>query len=82
MSDENNLDFAVDYPKAARVVKRSFYVDDCLTGSDSIQEAIQLQHELQELSIKGGFLLRKWNSNEPSALQHIKPELQDFQSTL
>ncbi len=79
---QNAFEYALEYPKAARVVERSFYVDDCLTGSDSIQGAIELQRELQGLFNKGGFLLRKWNSNEPSVLQHIKPELRDAQCTL
>ena len=39
---QNALDFAVDYPQAAKVVEDSFYVDDGLTGADSIQDAIEL----------------------------------------
>ena len=61
---QNALDFAVDYPQVAKVVGR-FYVDDGLTGADSIQDAIELRNQLQELFMKGGFLLRKWNSSEP-----------------
>ena len=56
---QNALDFAVEYPQAAKVVEDSFYVDDGLTGADSIQDAIKLQGQLQELFTKGGFLLRK-----------------------
>ena len=44
---QNALDFSVEYPNAAKVVNNSFYVDDCLTGSDSIQGAIELQCGLQ-----------------------------------
>ncbi len=51
-------------------------------GSDSIEGAIELQRELQELFDKEGFLLRKWNSSQLSVLQHIKPELRDAQSSL
>ncbi len=72
----------MEYLKAAKVVEKSFYVDDCLTGSDSIEGAIELQRELQELFDKGGFLVRKWNSSQLSVLQHIKPELRDAQSSL
>ena len=61
----------------------SFYVDDdCLTGANSVQDAVELQVELQGSFGEGGFLLRKWNSSEPSVLRHINPELQDVQSTL
>ena len=31
---QNALDFATEYPNAANVVEQSFYVHDCLTGSD------------------------------------------------
>ena len=72
---QNAVDYALEYPNAAREVERSFYVDDCLTGSDSIGGAITLQRELQELFNKRGFLLHKWNSNQPEVLNHLHPKL-------
>ena len=56
---QNALDHAMEYPLAANSVNTSFYVDDGLTGADSIQDAIELQRQLQDLFAKGGFLLRK-----------------------
>ena len=78
---QNALDLALEYPQAAAVVKKSFYVDDGLTRADSIQEAIKLQKQLQDLFGRGGFLLRKWNSNQPDVLQHLPPELRDTNQT-
>ncbi len=72
---QNALDLLMDFPLAAKAVDDSFYVDDGLTGADSIDQAVKLHHELQSLFTKGGFLLRKWNSNESEVLQHIDPEL-------
>ena len=72
----------MEYPNAAKVVNELFYVNDCLTGSDTPEGAIKLHCELQALFGKGRFLLRKWNSSEPSVLQHIDPDLQDAQCTL
>ena len=46
--------FSMEFPKAAQVVKESFYVDDCLAGSDSARGAVELQRELQALFDKGG----------------------------
>ncbi len=43
---QNALDFALEYPQAAEVVRKCFYVDDGLTGADSVQEAIKLQGQL------------------------------------
>ena len=68
------------YPLAAKVVDESFYVNDGLTGVDSTKEAIELQKQLQDLFSQGGFLLRKWNFNDPAVLQHISPELKDSQT--
>ena len=64
---------------AAKVVDLSFYVDDALTGADSVDEAIALQQQFQELFKHAGFTLRKWNSSNPSVLQHIPDELKDTQ---
>ena len=77
---QNSLDFGLEYPQATSAVEKSFYVDDGLTGADSVEEAIQLQKQLQDLFSRGGFLLRKWNSSETEVLQHITPELRDSQS--
>lgn len=77
---QNAADFLLEYPLAARAVNESFYVDDGLTGADSIEEAITLQCQLQQLFDRGGFLLRKWNSSDPTVLKHIPNELKDAQS--
>ena len=77
---QNALDFTLEYPQAADVVNKSFYVDDGLTGADSVQEAVKLQGQLQDLFSKGGFFLRKWNSSDPSVLRHLSPDLKECQS--
>ena len=77
---QNALDFAAEFPEATKVMDKSFYVDDCLTGTDSIAEAIKLQTQLQSFFSKGGFLLRKRNSNEAKVLEHIPPDLKDSQA--
>ncbi len=59
---QNALDHALEFPLAADAVKKSFYVNDCLTGADSKEDAIVLQQQLQKMFNIGGFLLRKWNS--------------------
>ena len=79
---QNVIDNASEFPLAVKAVFNSFYVDDGLTGADSKEEAIILQQQLQGLFAKGGFLLRKWNSNVASVIQTLPPELQDSQSIL
>jgi hypothetical protein len=78
---QNALEFAIDYPQAAKAVDDSFYVDDGLTGADSVQDAIGLQQQLQDLFAKGGFLLRKWISSELTVLDHIPIELKGANPT-
>ena len=46
---QNTTGFSLEFPTAAKAVNESFYVDDGLTGVDSIDEAIALQRQLQEL---------------------------------
>ena len=59
----NSLDLASKYPLHSCTSHQcSFYVDYGLAGADSVQEAINLQTQLQSLFSKGGFLLRKWNA--------------------
>ena len=65
------------HPLAAEAVRDCFYVDDGLLGADSLPEATELQKEAQNMFAKGGFLLRKWKSNEPEALRHLPPHLVD-----
>ncbi|XP_036343160.1 uncharacterized protein LOC118752381 [Rhagoletis pomonella] len=60
-----------DCPRAAATLKECFYVDDCLSGTDTVGEAVQLQQQVQELLLRGGFTLRKWNSNSSDFLQGI-----------
>ena len=73
---QNALDHEQEFPLASKVVQESVYVDDCLTGSDDVNGAISLYHQLLDLFNQGGFLLRKWNTSEPSVLQHIDPNFE------
>ena len=46
---QNAADFSLEFPAAGKAVNESFYVDNGLVGADSIERAISLQHQLQEL---------------------------------
>ena len=79
---QNAADFAHEYPMAAKIVNEAFYVDDCLTGADSVEEGIELYRQLQALFAKADFLLRKWNSSSPSVLEGVPHELRDDKTSL
>lgn len=56
-------DTAVAYPTGSLVLGRDIYVDDVVTGADSIEQALLLRSELSRILSSGGFHLRKWTSN-------------------
>lgn len=54
-----------NYPLAATAIARDFYVDDLLSGADSLEEALTLRNQIICLLQRGCFQLRKWSSNAP-----------------
>ncbi|XP_053692239.1 uncharacterized protein LOC128740701 [Sabethes cyaneus] len=65
------------FPDAAKVLAEDFYVDDMMSGVDSIEEGVQLCAEIQRLLSGGGFTLRKWSSNCPAVLERIPEDCKD-----
>ena len=59
------------FPRAAAILQRDVYMDDVVTGADSIEEATDLQSELRQLCKAGGFNLRKWASNQPALMEKL-----------
>ena len=53
------------------LLRERLYVDDFLGGADSVKEAEEIYQESREIMRKGGFNLRKWNSNSKEVLQAI-----------
>lgn len=51
-----------------------FYVDDLLSGTDTVETAIEARHQLKEMMNKGGFLLKKWSSNSVDFMKSIPPD--------
>ena len=78
---QNAIEHADEFPLAAAAVHKSFYVDDGLVGAVSVEGATELQQQLQSLFARGGFLLRKWKSSHPEAINHLPPELLDSHLT-
>ncbi|XP_043064098.1 uncharacterized protein LOC122320088 [Drosophila ficusphila] len=75
-----SYDEEAEFPLAAKIVRRDFYVDDLISGGDSIEEAAQIREQVKELLSKGHFPIRKWCSNEAAALEG-EPEI-DREKTL
>jgi hypothetical protein len=64
------------------VLSNDFYVDDLLSGTSTLQDAIILQQELSTLLQTAGYTKRKWASNHPTFPNNIPTELQETQPTL
>ena len=68
-----------DFPRASNILSNSFYVDDCLTGAETVEEAISLQHELYQLLMKAQMTLRMWRSSSAEVLKHIPGTLKEVE---
>lgn len=70
------------FPLGAAVLKNDFYVDDCFSGASNINEALEKQQQLIEITKKGGFHICKWSSNHPALLESIAAEDREIQLPL
>ena len=70
-------DFLVD-----EVILSDSYVDDFLTGAESIDEAKKLRNEWQEKLLGGDFSLRKWSSSGVEVLKDLPPHLLETKHVL
>lgn len=63
------IDYKDKYPKAAEKVAKEFYMDDLMSGCETIKEGEELIKDMHELLKEGGFILQKWASNREELLQ-------------
>ena len=72
------LQLALDYydsqPAASKTIQNDFYVDDLLTGSDSLEEAANLKTTVTSILQTAKLPLRKWCSNSLKLLADIPEE--------
>lgn len=59
------------YPLASEIVRRDFYMDDLMTGSNTIEECCQLRKQIHAILETAKFPLRKWCSNSQTILENI-----------
>ena len=64
-------------PKLVEVLENSFYVDDLITGEDSVEESFQIYKGSKQIMATGGFNLRKWHSNSDELLAKNNRTLYD-----
>jgi len=62
------------FPLASLITQTDFYVDDLMTGSDDLDEAIENQRQIRLMLQTAGFRLRKWCANHNDLLANVPPE--------
>ncbi|XP_045502155.1 uncharacterized protein LOC123699276 [Colias croceus] len=64
-------DEKLKFPVASEITKNDYYIDDLMTGCDTLQEAKIIYNEMNKLMKSGGFTLQKWSSNCKELLKYI-----------
>ncbi|OXU17668.1 hypothetical protein TSAR_006655 [Trichomalopsis sarcophagae] len=49
-----------------------------LTSADTLEDILSIREEMIQLLNRGGFVIRKWSSNHPSALENIAKKIFDL----
>lgn len=61
------------YPLGEEIIREDFYVDDLISGTNNLAEALKAKEELIAALNEGGLSLRKWTSNSQELLD-LLPE--------
>ncbi|XP_058808897.1 uncharacterized protein LOC131674316 [Phymastichus coffea] len=75
-------DEAHQFPRASKLLLRDFHVDDFISGADTLEEIVAIRDEMVTLLQRGGFIIRKWASNHPDALDPIEQKIFDLDSAV
>ena len=59
------------FPKAYEVITKDFYVDDCLSGAESVEAAHQLADQITSSIAPGGFLLKGFIFSGQDPPEHL-----------
>ncbi|KAF2883840.1 hypothetical protein ILUMI_22342 [Ignelater luminosus] len=74
-------EFQTKFPIASNIILRDFYVNNLITGFNSVQDAVTYCQQVATILRSAQFNLRKWNSNNPNIIKHLQVEDEPF-STL
>ncbi|XP_062557682.1 uncharacterized protein LOC134222533 [Armigeres subalbatus] len=78
-------DAGQEFPIAADIIENNSYIDDFLTGGESIEDVVTIYHQLSALLAKGGFGVHKFCSNSAEVLdaipEHLHEKQVNFQET-
>lgn len=69
-----SIDCASSFPKESRVLSHDCYVDDVITGAQTVEELIAIRENLTSILKGYKFDLRKFSSNDPRVLSNLNNE--------
>ncbi|OXA41905.1 uncharacterized protein LOC110859593 [Folsomia candida] len=72
----------VELPLAAKVARNDVYVDDVMSGADSLEQAIKIQEEILLLMQSAKWEARRWNSSHPALIDRLPVELRETKSLM
>ncbi|XP_062539111.1 uncharacterized protein LOC134207403 [Armigeres subalbatus] len=67
----NASNYSEQYPRAVEAVTKNHYVDDFLDSVNSVEEAVQLVHQVKDIHAAAGFQFGKILSNEKAVLDRL-----------
>ncbi|GFR27082.1 pro-Pol polyprotein [Trichonephila clavata] len=70
-----SLNESNNFPLASKAALKDFYVDDLMSGANSLSEALELQNQLTQMVSSAGLVLRKWASNCSELLNSIDSDM-------
>ncbi|XP_061721087.1 uncharacterized protein LOC133527908 [Cydia pomonella] len=76
------IDEAANFPLASQVLRNEVFVDDVVTGANTVEDALTLQHQLLSICKAGTFELRKWTSNSAEFLSHLNDDASNHDDAL
>ncbi|XP_018398110.1 PREDICTED: uncharacterized protein LOC108776097 [Cyphomyrmex costatus] len=59
------------FPAGAQRIIRDFYVDDILTGADTVEAAVEARDQIIKILNRGSLQLNKWSSNNADILNNV-----------
>ncbi|GFV24163.1 hypothetical protein TNCV_4165101 [Trichonephila clavipes] len=64
-----------NFPLAFKAALKDFYVDDLMSGANSLSEALELRNQLTQMLSSAGLVLRKGSSNRNELLNSIDSDV-------
>ena len=68
LADDETFEFS----NACEILKHDLYVDDLLTGANTLSEILKIRDDIIEILKRSKFNIRKWGSNHRHALDNIQ----------